>query len=268
VGWWHDPAVRIAVALASVGLVVVPACASDNAVLASAPPTSTTTSTTTPTSSTSTSSTTTTSTSTSTTTTATTLPPPIVVAPPPTRAVREQAWTPMLVTDGVTLHHPARIVERVGFHESNHDGARHLEAAATAVEPTVLDTRDRGTGRQTAADVVVDPALEIRAPVTGTVKRGGSYTLYCRHTDEYVVIVPDGADPAHWDVKVLHIVGLQVAAGDRVVAGETVLALHARQLPFESQVDELRTAEPAWPHVHIEAVDPTVADRPSPGGGC
>jgi hypothetical protein len=46
-----------------------------------------------------------------------------------------------------------------------------------------------------------------------------------------------------------------------------VLAPRATQLPFESQVDEVRTAEPAWPHVHIEVVDPTVPDRPT-GPGC
>jgi biotin carboxyl carrier protein len=227
---------------------------------------------------TTTTSTSTSTTSSTTTTTSTTLPPPppttaaprppVVVVPPPRRAATEQAYTPMVVTDGITLLHPARIVERVGFHESNHDGARHLEAAASAVAPTVLDSRDRGTDRQSAADVVVDPTVEIRAPVTGTVVRGGAYTLYCRFTDEYLVIAPDGVDAAHWEVKVLHVVGLQVSAGQRVVAGETVIALHAHQLPFESQVDEIRTADPAWPHVHIEAVDPTVPDRPSPGPGC
>jgi hypothetical protein len=174
----------------------------------------------------------------------------------------------MVVTDGMTLVHPSRRVERVAFHESNHDGARHLEPTTTAVRPTVLETRDRGTGPQTAADVVIDPDLEVLAPVTGTVKRAGTYTLYCRWSDEYVVIVPDGADWDHWDVKVLHIVGVQVRAGDHVVAGETVIAARPHVLEFESQVDELRTGEPAWPHVHIEAVDPTVPDRPSPGGGC
>ena len=58
-----------------------------------------------------------------------------------------------------------------------------------------------------------------------------------------------------------------VRAGNRVVAGQTVLAPRATQLPFESQVDEVRTADPAWPHVHIEVVDPTIPDRPT-GPGC
>jgi hypothetical protein len=67
-------------------------------------------------------------------------------------------------------------------------------------------------------------------------------------------------------VKILHIDGVQVARGDRVVAGETVVAARPTLLPFPSQVDELATAKPPWPHVHIEVVDPTLPDRP--GAGC
>lgn len=80
------------------------------------------------------------------------------------------------------------------------------------------------------------------------------------------MIEPD-AHPG-WEVKLLHIVGVQVRAGDRVVAGETVVARQPRLLPFESQVDEVRTVDPVWPHVHLEVVDPSIPDRPSPGGGC
>ena len=106
---------------------------------------------------------------------------------------------------------------------------------------------------------------EIRSPVTGRVKRAGRYVLYCKHSDDYVVIEPD--DRPGWEVKVLHIDGVRVRAGNRVVAGQTVLAPRATQLPFESQVDKVRTADPAWPHVHIEVVDPTIPDRPT-GPGC
>ncbi|HVF76642.1 MAG TPA: hypothetical protein VM938_16515 [Acidimicrobiales bacterium] len=201
------------------------------------------------------------------TTTAPPAPAPTTTAPPaPTRAVVEAPWTPMATVGPITLVHPSRRVERVGFHESNHDGAQHLAPLATAAAPTTLEARERGTGARTAADVVVDPAVEIRSPVTGRVKRSGGYVLYCKHSDDYVVIAPD-AQPT-WEVKVLHIDGVRVKAGDRVVAGVTVLAPRATQLPFESQVDELRTADPAWPHVHIEVVDPAIKDRPTPGGGC
>lgn len=46
---------------------------------------------------------------------------------PPVRIVTEQAWTPFASVGGVTLLHPSARVERVAFHESNHDGAQQLE---------------------------------------------------------------------------------------------------------------------------------------------
>lgn len=66
----------------------------------------------------------------------------------------------------------------------------------------------------------------------------------------------------------LHIDGVRVRRGDRVEAGVTVFAPRATKLPFESQVDGLRAVDPAWPHVHIEVVDPAIRNIPSPGGGC
>lgn len=192
-------------------------------------------------------------------------PPPSPPPPPPSRPrlVYDQPWTPFATVGGVTLHHPSARVERVAFHESNHDGARLLEPLPTAADPVTLETRERGTSGRTAADVVVDPDVEIRSPVTGRVLRAGTYVLYCDHSDDYLVVEPD-ARPG-WEVKLLHIDGVVVRAGDRVAAGETVVAPRPTRLPFESQVDEV-TASPAWPHVHIEVVDPSIPDRPS--GGC
>lgn len=174
-------------------------------------------------------------------------------------------WSAFAAVGGVELVHPADRIARIGFHESNHDGARQLRPLPTAANALTLQTRDRGTGSRTAADVVVHPEGEIRAPVTGTVLRAGTYVLYCEHSDDYAVIEPDG-HPG-WEVKVLHIDGVQVQAGDRVEAGTSLLALRPTPLPFRSQVDD-HTAEPSWPHVHIEVVDPSIPDRPSPGGGC
>lgn len=204
----------------------------------------------------------------------TTSPPPAVAAAPPTtaarvwqpRVVHDTAWSPFAQVAGVVLHHPSTRVERVGFHESNHDGAQALDPMPTAAAPTTLESRKRGTAPRSAADIVSDPGADIRSPVTGTVKRAGRYVLYCKYSDDFAVIEPD-ARPG-WEVKLLHITSVQVRAGDRVVAGETLLALRPTQLPFESQVDEDRTSDPAWPHVHLEVVDPTIKDRPSPGGGC
>ena len=195
-------------------------------------------------------------------TTAPTAPKP--TRPPRPRTVHEQAWTPFAIAGGtVTLRHPSSRVERVGFHQSNHDGAREQTPLPTAADPITLESRDRDTIARGAADVVADPDVEIRAPVTGRVKRAGGYTLYCDHRDEFAVIEPD--ERPGWEVKVLHVTGLRVRAGDHVIAGETVLAARPTRLPFESQVDEV-TAPPPWPHVHIEVVDPSIPDRP--GKGC
>ncbi len=203
------------------------------------------------------------------------VPAPMTLAPPapvpavgPTtpRVVVDQAWTPLATAGGVDLVHPSSRVERVGFHEANHDGARQLEPLSSAVAPTTLESRGRGTGSRTAADVVADPTVEIRSPVTGRVIRAGSYVLYCDKHDHYLAIAPD-ARPG-WEVKILHVEGLAVSRGERVVAGRTVVARRPAQLPFRSQVDKVSPTQPAWPHVHIEVVDPSIPDRPSPGGGC
>jgi hypothetical protein len=164
----------------------------------------------------------------------------------------------------VTLHHPADRVEAIGFHQSGHDGAQGQTAVHGAARWFLQEDRERDTDPQGAADIVVEPDREIRSPVTGTVLRGGTYTLYCDKVDQYVVIEPD-ARPG-WEVKVLHIEGLALTKGQRVEAGVTRLAARSRVLPFPSSVND-HTAVPAWPHVHIEVVDPSVQDRPT-GPGC
>jgi biotin carboxyl carrier protein len=196
--------------------------------------------------------------------TTTTAPPTTTTTAAPVRPVHEQPWTPFATVGDIVLLHPSARVERVAFHESNHDGAREMEPLPTAAAPVTLESRERGTGARSAADVVIDPDVEVRAPVTGRVLRAGTYVLYCDHRDDFAVIEPDAR--AGWEVKILHIDGVLVRPGDRVTAGETVLAPRPTPLPFESQVDEI-TFEPSWPHVHIEVVDPSIRNRPK-GGGC
>ena len=105
----------------------------------------------------------------------------------------------------------------------------------------------------------------VMAPIDGTVIRAGSYTLYCDHTDNFVVIEPSGRPG--WELKIFHFSGLQVGVGDEVIASDTMIATGGRILPFVSQVDEF-TAEPSNPHVHLEVIDTSIPDRPSSGGGC
>jgi biotin carboxyl carrier protein len=190
-------------------------------------------------------------------------PSPVVAQPSPVvarRAVVRTGYAPYASTGPVTLHYPGDVVEVVGLHESGHDGAQPQSPVGSLAPIGTLDSRSRDTDRQGAADIVVDPRGQVRAPVTGTVIRAGSYTLYCDHTDDYLVVEPD-ARPG-WEVKMLHFEGLAVRTGDRVQAGVTVVGRNARVLPFESQVDK-HTVAPHWPHLHVEVVDPSVKDRPS-----
>src|SRR5699024_10929887 len=80
----------------------------------------------------------------------TTLPAPTTVAPPTTVAVPrvlvDTGFAPFATVGEVVLVHPAAQVELVGFHESNHDGARQLEPTAQAARPIELESRQRGTG--------------------------------------------------------------------------------------------------------------------------
>lgn len=174
-------------------------------------------------------------------------------------------WPVFGTVGDIPLRQPSAAVELIGFHQSNHDGAQGIVRVSGAAPSFTMASRNRDTNRRGAADIAAHPLVEVRAPVTGTVVRAGGYTLYCRYSDDYVVVEPDGHPGI--EVKVLHILGLHVRTGDRVLAGETILADRPNQLPFRSQIDAF-TGDPAWPHVHIEVVDTSIPDRPSPGGGC
>jgi biotin carboxyl carrier protein len=191
-------------------------------------------------------------------------PVPVAKVLPDGRTAYDTGYAPFATVGAVTVLHPAKVVEAIGFHQSNDEGARDQQVLGTAAGPVLLEDRGRLSGRYSAADVVVHPDVEIRAPVTGTVVRAGTYVLYCDHSDDFVVISPD-AQPG-WEVKVLHIDGVLVAPGDRVQAGVTVLAPRATALPFASQVDD-HTAAPHWPHTHVEVVDPSIPNVPNGGSG-
>ena len=177
-----------------------------------------------------------------------------------------QNYTPFATVGAVTVHYPTNAVAHVGFHESNRGGGLQqvplggdTGSTATNAAHTTMPSRNRGTPSRSAADVVVHPMADVRAPVTGTVLRAGNYTLYCTYRDGYAVIRPDAAP--HLEVGVLHVTGVAVRPGDRVTAGVTPLADHATKFSFSSQVDDYTAA--ALPHVHIEVVDPAIPNRPT-----
>jgi hypothetical protein len=81
-----------------------------------------------------------------------------------------------------------------------------------------------------------------------------------------VYIEPDGLPG--WQVRLFHVLGETPAVGTRVIGGETIVATGgANSLPFESQIDKF-TAEPSWPHAHLEVVNTNIPDTRPPGGGC
>ncbi len=175
----------------------------------------------------------------------------------------EVGGTVLATVAGIAIHPPAAAIELAGFHQSSHPGALSLAPGASPVRLTTMESRRRGTDRRGAVDVVTGPRTPIVAPVSGRVARAGDYVLYCRYRDGYVVINPDGRPDL--EVKVLHVQGVAVGAGQRVTAGDRIAA-SATAFPFRSQVDDL-TAEPSWPHVHLEVVDPSIPRKTS-GGSC
>jgi len=186
--------------------------------------------------------------------------------PPANHVVTNVGYVPLGSVGSTTLYVPAARVELVGFHEASHPGAQAINAAVAGLQLMDLASRGRGTPGRSAADIVVPPGEPLRAPVTGTVVSSTNYVLYCQYTDKLVYIEPDGLPG--WQVRLFHVTGEVPPVGTRVIAGETIVATGgANPLPFESQVDEF-TAEPSWPHTHLEVVDTNVPDDRPPGGGC
>lgn len=185
-------------------------------------------------------------------------------APTPRSVEILEQSEPVATVAGLTLMTPASVIEQIGFHQSTHPGALGMRPADHPSFPlATMASRNRNTDRRGAADIAVHPLVSIHSPVTGTVARAGEYTLYCRYRDGFVVINPDGRPDL--EVKILHMQGVRVLKGDRVVAGQQI-ASRATPFPFRSQIDDL-TAEPSWPHVHVEVVDPSIP-RPPSSGSC
>ena len=167
----------------------------------------------------------------------------------------------------VEIVQPSPKVRMIGFHEggSRADDVRpgatpHRDLGAEPVASErrrddlpsmVLPDRGRGTGAASAIDIALPDGQPFYAPITGTVTAANEYTLYGKHPDTIITIQPDG----HPEVmmEILHVEGVQVEVGDRVVAGRTVLAASANKLPFGSQIDRFVTERgKALPHVHVE----------------
>jgi murein DD-endopeptidase MepM/ murein hydrolase activator NlpD len=188
--------------------------------------------------------------------------------------------TPPLATfGGLALHLPTERPIIVGFHEASTPEALEMGPTGrleenentTKFEPPeeveegtdylVMASRGRPRAATSAVDVVMHVNDPVLSPVSGTVTDVRTYHLYGAHEDYRIEIAPDDAPELR--LVLIHLDELEVAEGDEVRAGETVLAGTARPFPFSSQID--RYTEPKrWPHVHIEV---KVADDADGGDG-
>lgn len=173
---------------------------------------------------------------------------------------------PFAEIGGTQLYTPSPAPLIVGFHQANGPTPLALTPVGEHVEDhfeavgawdgvgstgyTLLPTRVRGSAPTSAVDIVVAPDEPVLSVVTGTVVDASTYSLYGNTRDVIIAIKPD-SEPSLL-VKILHVDDARVTAGDRVVAGETVVSSSGRTLPFGSQVD--RFIGERLPHVHIEVV--------------
>jgi hypothetical protein len=180
-------------------------------------------------------------------------------------AAPERALSVFATTGGLELQLVSPATLAVAFHEAAREGAVALtprggcavcrnRAKFTPPPPSgrdpsyiVMDSRGRSAPATSAVDVVLPRRTPVLAPVTGTVRNVKGYRLYRRYPDIRVAIAPD-ADPRR-RVVVIHLRGVTLQRGDRVVASTTVIG-RVRSFPFRSQVD--RYVRGSSPHVHIE----------------
>lgn len=165
---------------------------------------------------------------------------------------------------GVPLLTPSGQAAVVGYHQAASHSAVPLEPqgapftnrnvprytplpASPGPDYAVLADRRRGTHPTSAVDIAVPHNTPLTSPVTGTVVSVTPYLLYGRSPDLIVTVVPEGRPDLR--LVMIHVNGNLVEPGQRVVAGQTPVALTAMQFGFNSQIDEL--AGPG-PHVHIE----------------
>lgn len=173
----------------------------------------------------------------------------------------------MAAVDDLLLLSPGLQLVKIGFHEAYHRDREALSPVGYLIDnlnPTrisapdndqrgsdylIMHSRGRAASPTSAIDIAMPDDEPVIAPVDGVVSEVRPTLQSGQYPDLRIEIIPD-ADP-DLRVIVIHVDEVQVAAGDRVVAGVSQLAGTARRFPFFSQIDA-HTGDERWPHVHIE----------------
>lgn len=108
--------------------------------------------------------------------------------------------------------------------------------------------RGRGSSNFSAADCAMPRKTTVVAPVSGIVTNVRSYKLCGYVSDLRLEIKPDAAPRLR--VVMIHITGVKVKRGQRVVGGVTPVAV-VRRLPFVSTINRFVPVKPV-DHVHIQ----------------
>ncbi len=190
------------------------------------------------------------------------------------------ATTPMATVQGLAVHVVSPDAMVVGYHEASLPGALAMTPVGHGLSNDnttritlppdhdggtdyhVMSSRGRVLPPTSAVDMVLHDDDPVLAPVTGEVTEVRPYALYGQYPDTRIEIRPDDAPDLR--VVLIHVDGVQVAAGDRLEVGRTVLATTANRFPFSSHVD--RYLNERWPHVHLEVVDPALRLERVAGG--
>ena len=174
------------------------------------------------------------------------------------------ATQPFATVKGLTLRLPAHRPKTVAYHEAALPAALALKPLGRCARNVnrykfdcprtthgpryvIMSSRGRVHPATSAVDVAMSKASPVVSPVTGRVFRIKPYWLYGKYRDYRISLIPrDRPDLA---VVIIHLRRLAVRAGDRLVAGTSVIGL-PRRLPFHSQVNSYV----GWgvSHIHLE----------------
>lgn len=166
---------------------------------------------------------------------------------------------------GIKLFLPApkNEIYAIGYHQAYNPQALALDSLEPLLETGnqevtvstslgaprafIMANRGRLSLANSSVDVAVKEGTVLKSPVTGTILAVVPYMLYGKYNDVRIDIQP--RERSDLKVALTHIDKIKVKVGDKVLAGQTVVA-EPRHLAFDSQINKYVGAAVA--HIHIQ----------------